>query len=325
VEHVYRSRRFDDALALVKNNLGPNAFILSATQLTADPKLGGAAGTVEIKAIAPGDAQKLGLTSRAEAKIVELERRLRQAQVPSSLARALARGSERELGEQGVAGGTLASALSKALGRQMIFGGPAGSGGRVVALVGPTGVGKTTTAAKLAAHGALLQHHYVALICIDLFRIGGAEQLERYAELLGIPLEVATDLHSLNLALRSLSDAELVILDTAGCSSRDSETLQDIAECLRGIQEPVETHLCLEATIREQEMEAMINRYSVLSPVRLTITKLDDAVNLGSIIAAQSLSGLPLSYLTTGQRVPEDIELATPDRIAEYLCTRREH
>jgi flagellar biosynthesis protein FlhF len=319
LEHVYRSRRFDEAMAKVKDSLGPNAFILSARQLSADPRYGGS-GEVEIKAISPFEAAQMGLTSRNDADLLAMERTLRQAEVPPTIARLLMQRIEMEYSGQSLSASSSTNALAKALKHQMIFGGPAGSCARVVALVGPTGVGKTTTAAKLAAYGALLQDHFVALICIDLYRIGGAEQLERYSDLIGIPMEVASDIDSLNKALRSFARAELVIIDTAGCSSKDHETLDVMAQCVTGVSEPVEVHLCLDAAVREREMESVIDRYAALQPMRLIVTKVDEAVCLGSIVAAQALSGLPLTYLTTGQKVPQDIELATPERIATLLC-----
>ncbi|MEO0323566.1 MAG: flagellar biosynthesis protein FlhF, partial [Myxococcota bacterium] len=174
--------------------------------------------------------------------------------------------------------------------------------------------------AKIAANAALVEAREVGLVSVDGYRVGGAEQLQRYADLMGVRMEVADDGRSLRRALARLGDKDLVLVDTAGRSPRDFGALEATAELLRGAGEATETHLCVSAAASDVELRAVVERHRCLDPARLLVTKLDEAVYHGSIVAAQTLSELPLSYLTTGQRVPEDIEVATPGRLAGLLC-----
>jgi flagellar biosynthesis protein FlhF len=210
--------------------------------------------------------------------------------------------------------------LVEVLRREMIFApGLAPNGPRVVALVGPTGVGKTTTLAKLAAKAALIDRRRVGLISVDDYRIAGAEQLGRYADLIGVPMEVAHDARSLEVALRRLADADLILVDTAGRSPRDTDATRRTAETLHGAQEGVEVQLCVAAATGHAELRVTVEQNAVLRPRKLLITKLDEAVRHGGIVGAQVMAGLPLTYFTTGQRVPEDIEVASPERVASLL------
>jgi flagellar biosynthesis protein FlhF len=212
-------------------------------------------------------------------------------------------------------------ALAVALDEEMIFGEPVEqSRTRAIALVGPTGVGKTTTIAKIAAQLALVDQRRIGLVSIDQYRIGATEQLECFANLIGCPMHIAHDAASLEIALRKLSEADLVLIDTAGRSPKDRVALANMAECLYGVQEPVEVQLCLPASTRDSELQVAIDRHSILRPTKLISTKLDEALYHGAIIAAQVLSGLPLTYFTTGQCVPEDIERASSARLADLLC-----
>ncbi|MEM7609422.1 MAG: hypothetical protein AAF411_29095, partial [Myxococcota bacterium] len=188
-----------------------------------------------------------------------------------------------------------------------------------VALVGPTGVGKTTTVAKLAAHEALVRRRRVGLISIDDYRIGGAEQLQRYADLIGVPMESGGP-GDLGRGLRRMAGCELILVDTAGRAPADVHAFTELAESLGGAGEPVETHLCIPASAHDVEVRAIVERHAGLNPSRLLSTKVDEAVYHGGIVAAQTLAGLPFSYFTTGQRVPEDIEIASAGRLAEWLC-----
>jgi flagellar biosynthesis protein FlhF len=209
--------------------------------------------------------------------------------------------------------------LSTVLAEELLFCGGIGRA-RVVALVGPTGVGKTTTIAKIAAHEQLVKGRQVGLVTIDEYRVGGIEQLARYAELIGCPIEVASDARTLEIALRKLGRADLVLVDTAGRSPRDAWALSAMSECLHAVQEPIEVHLCLPVAMRESELRTAIEHCSILMPSRLTCTKVDEAICCGTIVAAHIQSGLPLGYFTTGQRVPEDISIASAELLSALLC-----
>ena len=184
----------------------------------------------------------------------------------------------------------------------------------------PSKPSKTTTIAKIAAHEQLVRRQRVGLVTIDEYRVGGVEQLARYADLIGCPMEVASDARSLEVALRKLGKQDLVLVDTAGRSPRDTFAVSAMAETLAGAQEPIEIHLCLPVAMRERELRTAIEQCSQLSPSRLTCTKIDEAVCCGTIVAAHIQSGLPLGYFTTGQRVPEDLQVASADLLAALLC-----
>jgi flagellar biosynthesis protein FlhF len=187
----------------------------------------------------------------------------------------------------------------------------------IMALVGPTGVGKTTTIAKLAAI-ACKQGAKVALITIDTFRIGAVDQLKTYSSIMKIPLKVASTPQELKDAIDSFADRNLVLIDTAGRSPRDKARLQEMKKFL-GAHPEIETHLCLSSTTREKELHHSIERFGVLPVTRLLFTKLDESESFGCIVNTQMRETLPLSYFTTGQRVPEDIEIATTNRLADLV------
>ncbi|BEH11580.1 MULTISPECIES: flagellar biosynthesis protein FlhF [Geobacter] len=189
------------------------------------------------------------------------------------------------------------------------------NGPRIIALVGPTGVGKTTTIAKLAAHYALREGHRAALITIDNFRVGAVEQLKTYSRIMGVPVEVAATAAELEAAIELHSDKELILIDTAGRSHKDSEKIEELKGFLES-RFAIEIHLCLAATTRDREVVEIVERFGVLPVSRVIFTKLDESESYGSIVNAHLRTKFPLSYFTTGQRVPEDLEIATPGRLA---------
>lgn len=187
----------------------------------------------------------------------------------------------------------------------------------IMALVGPTGVGKTTTIAKLAAI-ACKQGARVALITIDTFRIGAVDQLKTYSSIMKIPLRVASSPQELRAAIDEFADRNLILIDTAGRSPRDKARLQEMRKYLT-VHPDIETHLCLSATTRDRELHQSIERFGLMPVDRLLFTKLDESVTFGSIVNTQMRETVPLSYFTTGQRVPEDIEIATTNRLADLV------
>lgn len=319
VVHTFRAGRFEEAIAQVKRMLGEDALIVSRRDLGPHELSLGESRGVEVTAISGRDAQHSEINTRTASALGILDRRLRTSGVPdravdSLLSTIRRRTSGRELGPV-----ALQEQLAVVLGQELLFAGGVGAA-RVLALVGPTGVGKTTTIAKIAAHEQLVRRKKVGLVTIDEYRVGGVEQLGRYADLIGCPMEVASDARSLEVALRKLGKQDLVLVDTAGRSPRDTWALNSMAECLHGAQEPIEVHLCLPVAIRERELRTTVEQCSLLSPSRLTCTKIDEAICCGTIVAAHIQSGLPLGYFTTGQRVPEDLSVASADLLAALLC-----
>lgn len=182
--------------------------------------------------------------------------------------------------------------------------------GGVVAVIGPTGVGKTTSVAKLAARFCLKHgNRHVALITTDSYRIGARDQLNTYARILDVPVRSAGTAEELGVALNAFCDKRLILIDTAGMSQRDVRLSEQLSLLTSGGVQ-VRSLLALPATMQQAAMEQAIKAFSAATPDALILTKLDEAASLGGAFSAAIHSGLPLAYTTDGQRVPEDLHLA---------------
>ncbi|HKN86386.1 MAG TPA: flagellar biosynthesis protein FlhF [Nitrospiraceae bacterium] len=189
---------------------------------------------------------------------------------------------------------------------------------KTVILVGPTGVGKTTTIAKLAAHYRQHERRSVALITLDTYRIAAVEQLRMYADLLGVTMDVALTRGDALRCIARRTDADLILVDTAGRSPGDRVGMTEVHDLL-SLNHPVEVHLVLSATTRERDLMQYTNHYRGIPFTRLLFTKLDETTGLGGAFNLMRKTGVPLSYFCVGQRVPEDLELARPERLAALL------
>ncbi len=189
---------------------------------------------------------------------------------------------------------------------------------KVVALVGPTGVGKTTTAAKLAAHFSLHEKKRVGLITIDTYRMAAVEQIRTYARILRIPLEVVMTPDDLKPALDRLQNCDLVIVDTVGRSQMDDSRLMEMKRFLDVVR-PDETHLVLPAQSAQAVLFKTVEQFSKLGVNRIIFSKLDEAVGIGTMFHVLQRVAVKLSYVTTGQNVPDDIEPGDGRQIARWI------
>jgi flagellar biosynthesis protein FlhF len=188
---------------------------------------------------------------------------------------------------------------------------------KTVALIGPTGVGKTTTIAKLAAQFALVENYRVGLLTMDTYRIAAVEQLKTYGQIINIPVRVAYSPNEIMPALEEFADYDLVLIDTAGRSQKHIMQLGELKTLLEKAQ--CEAHLVLAASTKERDLQDQIARFRESGVDRLIFTKLDETRTYGTLFTAAIRSGLPVSYLTTGQKVPEDIEVADSNRIVSFV------
>jgi flagellar biosynthesis protein FlhF len=187
----------------------------------------------------------------------------------------------------------------------------------VVVLVGPTGVGKTTTIAKLAASYGVLQKHKVELLTIDSYRIAAVEQLGKYAELMQLPFTVISSREEFKTAIGS-SKAEVIFVDTAGRSQKNSMGIAELRTILDGVKSDLDIHLVLSATTKWQDALDIMTRFNQLMYSKIIITKLDETNTVGSLFSILS-KDKKLSYFTMGQGVPDDIELAEKEKLLELL------
>jgi flagellar biosynthesis protein FlhF len=198
--------------------------------------------------------------------------------------------------------------------------------GKYVALVGPTGVGKTTTIAKLAAHFKLREQKRVGMITIDTYRIAAVDQLKAYAEILDVPLEIVLTPAEMSAALERMRDFDLVLIDTSGRSQKDAQRLAELKQFLDVAQQSggvggcrLEVHLVLSCTGHPDQLLDVAEKFSALGVERVVFTKVDEAVGLGVILNVVRRLNLHLSYLTNGQDVPDDIEVGHRRRVAQMM------
>lgn len=194
---------------------------------------------------------------------------------------------------------------------------------RRIALLGPTGVGKTTTAAKLTADYLLNGGRSVALVTIDIYRIAAAEQLKVYGEIMNVPVEIASNLREFRQIMGRHKDKELVLIDTAGRSPRDRAGIKELQSFV-GPGSGIENQLVLSAVTRELENGKAVKLFSTIPFQGLIMTKLDECEALGSLLNISFAHSKPLSYLTDGQKVPEDLILAEPGRIGQLVFSQQQ-
>jgi flagellar biosynthesis protein FlhF len=178
---------------------------------------------------------------------------------------------------------------------------------KVVALVGPTGVGKTTTIAKLAANFRLRENKKVALVTVDTYRVAAVEQLRTYADIIDLPMHVVATPREMKAALEQLADFDLVLLDTAGRSPHDEIRIQELQGIL-GAAEADEVHLVLSTTTGARALQRTAEKFGEVGVTSLLLTKLDESVGLGEVLPLLEQCDLPISYVTNGQSVPDDIQ-----------------
>ena len=187
-----------------------------------------------------------------------------------------------------------------------------------LSLIGPTGVGKTTTLAKIAAHYRSRHNGRIGLITIDTYRIAAVEQLKVYGEIMRLPLEVVITPQELVAALERFRDADLVLIDTAGRSPKNGLEIKELAAFLRP-ELGIDNHLLLSAATRERELEETIRRFSVLPISAFIFSKIDECDQLGALLNIHYKNDTPISFLTNGQRVPEDLLMPDPAAIAALI------
>lgn len=188
----------------------------------------------------------------------------------------------------------------------------------IIALVGPTGVGKTTTIAKLAGKLSLVDKKSVGLITIDTYRIGAVDQLKTYADIMNIPFKVVLSCKELEAAIMSMKKCDVIIVDTTGRSSKNAMQISE----LRAFVDKLNTeniHLVLSSTTKNRDIETIIEGYKILKYNNVIITKLDETSSYGSLLNILDCAKKPLSFVTTGQNVPEDIKVLTPSDICDLI------
>ncbi len=189
----------------------------------------------------------------------------------------------------------------------------------MVLLIGSTGVGKTTTAAKLCGQ-AIKQKRKVGLISLDTFRIGAIEQIRIYSRILGVPLIIASSPEEVREGLDKLKDRDLIFIDTTGRTPKDQSYSQEL-KAVYALGIPMETHLLISGNSSEHFMTESLFHYRRLPVDRIAFTKMDEACGFGPVYNFSMQAQKPIAYLTTGQKVPNDIEFYSEAQLADLIMS----
>ena len=198
---------------------------------------------------------------------------------------------------------------------------PAKAGPKVVFFIGPTGVGKTTTIAKIASKFSVEGKKKVALLTTDTYRIAAAEQLRTYANILEVPFRVIYSVEEIQNALKDLKDYDYIFVDTAGHSHKNESQKANMNSFIHAVDDTIEkeAYLVLSATTKYRDLLSIADSYSEMIDYKLIFTKLDETITLGNLLNLKLYTGAPLSYVTCGQNVPDDIEQFNPQKTVKLL------
>lgn len=188
----------------------------------------------------------------------------------------------------------------------------------IVMFIGPTGVGKTTTIAKIATDFALLQRRRVGIITADTYRMGATDQMRRYGEILDVPVRVIETPEEMERCLHEFTGFDLVLVDTAGRSPRNKEQIMQMKQLVESTH-PDEIHLVVSMTTKYVDVVSIISRFGIVPVHRVVLTKLDETRTFGLILNISMKFSMGIAYITTGQQVPDDLELADPQRLARLV------
>lgn len=195
---------------------------------------------------------------------------------------------------------------------------------KIVFFIGPTGVGKTTTLAKIAAQYALVNKNRIGLITADTYRVAAVEQLKTYSEILNIPLKIIYEGVEIVEAIKDYYDKELILVDTAGRNHNSEDKIIELQEMLSCVKNP-EVFLVLSSTTNYSSVIKIIEKYKSINDFKIIFTKLDESDNLGIILSTKYSFQNDLSYITTGQSVPEDIQLVNIDEVVKTLLKEQDY
>ncbi len=213
--------------------------------------------------------------------------------------------------------------LNKAVGR-MVRTAPIGKDelAKACIFIGPTGVGKTTTIAKLAARFALKDRRHVKLLTFDTYRVAATEQLRTYGDIIGIPVKVVFSIDEMEKEVSSASNDEILLIDTTGHSHKRIADYGELSSYVRD-HSKIQKHLVLSCTTRQDDLREIVACFGAFKPDRVVFTKLDESSSFGAILNETVRSDRPISYLTNGQDVAEDLIVPTPATIADLLVPLR--
>ena len=249
---------------------------------------------------------------------------LTAAEVPEELAREIVQSAgDRSNGRaaQRVDGRAFQRALTEEISNRFTADATLGRGPaqpRIVALVGPPGSGKTTTLVKLAVNYGLAARRPVLLLSMDTYRVAAADQLRSYAAILGVGFQLLETVSSLAQAIEENRGKELIFIDTPGLAYGDLADSESLAHFL-ATRADIDTHLVLPASMKPADLSRMVDAFEILRPQHLLFTKLDETGSYGPIFSEAARSGKALSFFTSGQRIPEDLEAASSERVLDLV------